>query len=167
MKKYSGYDLIKPTDVELGEIIPSDSLVNGVCSCQYTNKHKKLTMKLISPYLRFFEDCIQLPNNQSIKYEYIANYSVHADNILMLCTFTDYFDECGIIKSDNISFIVIAFDNKHSIRRFKNLFLKKIMIYKTKNSFDKSIFNMKSFKTIYRRVITPASLTTGSREPLL
>ncbi len=159
LRKYSGYDLIKPTDVELGEIIPSDCLIHGVHGCQYVNRDKKLSMKIQSPYLRFFDDSIQLPNDQKIKYEYIANYSIHADNILIICTFTDYYDDSGIIKSDKISNIVIVFDNHRSIPEFKKLFLKKVLIYKNRNSFDKSIFRMKSFRRIYRRIISSSSKT--------
>lgn len=148
LRKFSGYDILDPPDVELGEIIPKDSLVHGVNGYQYVNSTRKVSLKLRSPHIIFFDDSLHLPDGQRIKYEYIANYSIRDGHILVLRTFTDYYNEFGIIKADNISNIILSFDNTRSVVDFRNLFFKKILVYKNKNCFDKSIFKMSSFRKI-------------------
>jgi hypothetical protein len=146
IRTYSGYDLIKPTDVELGEMIPNDSLLYGVTSCKYQN----IELDMRSPYIRFWDDGIQLPDNSKIKYEYIANFCERSSMLLSLNTFTDYSEDYGIHKSDRISCVFIFFDDTDFIPKFKRMFLQKVLKYRIKNSFDKSVFKMESFKKIFR-----------------
>ena len=60
------------------------------------------------------------------------------------------FDENKINVADNISYIVIKFNTYQDVISFEARMLNKILYYKDMDTFDKSIFKLKSFKKVMR-----------------
>jgi hypothetical protein len=84
-----------------------------------------------------FGDC-------SIKYEYIITFKKFEDTKTFLMTTLTKFVENKI----NIADIVINFNTYQDVISFEARMLSKILYYKDMDTFDKSIFKLKSLKKV-------------------
>ena len=75
------------------------------------------------------------------------------------------FDENKINIADNISYIVINFNTYQDVISFEARMLSKILYYKDMDTFDKSIFKLKSFKSpLNKKCVCTSELPLEIRE---
>ena len=115
-------------------------------NCRYISKDFE---KKLSNVIHFHHDGLGF-GECSIKYEYILTFRKFEDTKTFLMTTLTKFDENKINIADTISYIVINFNTYQDVISFEARLLSKILYYKDMDTFDKSIFKLKSFKKVIR-----------------
>lgn len=115
-------------------------------NCRYVSKNFE---KEFSNVIHFQHDGLRF-GDYSIKYEYIITFRKFEETKTFLMTTLTKFDENKINIADNISYIVINFNTYQDVISFEARMLSKILYYKDMDTFDKSIFKLKSFKKVIR-----------------
>ena len=115
-------------------------------NCRYVSKEFQRNLSNIIHFQHDglgFGDC-------SIKYEYIITFKKFEDTKTFLMTTLTKFVENKINIADNISYIILNFNTYQDVISFEARMLNKILYYKDMDTFDKSIFKLKSFKRVIR-----------------
>ncbi len=123
-------------------------------NCRYISKDFE---KKLSNVIHFQHDGLGF-GECSIKYEYILTFRKFEDTKTFLMTTLTKFVENKINIADTISYIVINFNTYQDVISFEARLLSKILYYKDMDTFDKSIFKLKSFKrVIYKKNVVGTS----------
>jgi len=113
-------------------------------NCRYVSKEFQRNLSNIIHFQHDglgFGDC-------SIKYEYIITFKKFEDTKTFLMTTLTKFVENKINIADNISYIILNFNTYQDVISFEARMLSKILYYKDMDTFDKSIFKLKSLKKV-------------------
>ena len=115
-------------------------------NCRYVSKEFQ---RNLSNVIHFQHDGLGF-GECSIKYEYIITFKKFEDTKTFLMTTLTKFVENKINIADNISYIILNFNTYQDVISFEARMLNKILYYKDMDTFDKSIFKLKSFKKVIR-----------------